>query len=202
MLPIAAETDAMWALRPVDVFIYSIGPENAVLGNVVVVTDRQTEASDARSVQIKTVQWVIALRRIGRAQLVAEVGIRSPKFIHQAGSKNAGQSYLCLVRIVAARYPGGFKIAAASEVGVAIQAVAEIGVVLVAHLVIQPVIEQLASERQLPDVAEWGEERIREVDCPRAHLIGVFEVGEEKEAILFDWTAKVNARIAPREERV
>src|SRR5262245_34422537 len=99
MLQIAAESDAMRALRPVDVFIYLIGAENAVLGDVVVIADRQTEASDAGPVQIETEQWVIALRRIWRAQLVAEVGIRSPKFIHQPGSKNAGQSYLCLVRI-------------------------------------------------------------------------------------------------------
>src|SRR5262249_51521756 len=73
---------------------------------------------------------------------------------------------------------------------------------LVVELVIHPGVEQLAAEWQVPDVTEAGKDRIGKADRLRAHLVGVFEVRKEEEAIFFDRAAQVNAQIPPREERV
>src|SRR5262249_20877372 len=104
--------------------------------------------------------------------------------------------------IVATRCPGGFQVAAASEVRIDILAVAQVGGVLIVELVIQPGIEQLSTERQIPDVAEARKDRVRKADRSRAHLIGVLEVGKEEEFVLLDRTAQVDSRVAPCEERV
>src|SRR5262249_27617399 len=152
---------------------------------VVIIADRQPKTGDSRPIQVEAIEWIAALRRIGGTQLVAIERIGSPKFIHQAGGENAGHTQICLIRIVAARSPGGFQISAAREVGVPILAVAEVDVVLVVELVIQPSVEQLASEGQVPDVAETGPDRVGKTDRLSAHLVSVLEIGKEKEAVFF-----------------
>ena len=62
VLPIAAEADAMRAFLPVDVFIDLIGAQEAVLGNVVVIANRQSKPADARPVQVEAVKRVAAFR--------------------------------------------------------------------------------------------------------------------------------------------
>ncbi|MGH9802987.1 MAG: hypothetical protein ACRD82_21685, partial [Blastocatellia bacterium] len=71
---------------------------------------------------------------------------------------------------------------------------------------VQPVIhfriEELATKRQVSDMAESGEKRIGETDRLSAHLIRVLEVGEEEEFVFLERAAQVDARIAPNEEGI
>src|SRR5215510_1708693 len=147
ILPVTAEVDAVTALAQRYVFIQLKGARDSVLGDVVIVSDRHPEATDPRPVQVEAVEWVTTLGRIRGTQLVAEDRIGNPKLIHQAWIEYAGHTHICLIRMVVARCPGGFQVTAARKVGVSVQAVADIEVVIVVELVIQPGVEQLASER-------------------------------------------------------
>src|SRR6266545_3959646 len=81
-------------------------------------------------------------------------------------------------------------------------AVAQIGAVLVARLIVQAGIQKLLPEGLLPDMAEAGKKRIGETDRLSAYLIGILEVGKEKESILLDRATHVHTRIPPDKEGI
>lgn len=146
-----------------------------------------------------------AIVRSHRIQNIVQVAVREPQVADESRSQNRRDSRLKLTGSRAGGEPvrrHGYGAAGGSDGVVKIQAGAQEGRMSIVDVAVKTHSKKIEIERTALNNIELRKDRMVIGNGKDAVLIVMFEVGEPKEAVFYEWASQAEPGLAAREKRI